>query len=148
MSLSDVAIKRPVFTSMMALCLLVLGSMGACRLGTDVSPDVTCRVVMVTTVYKGAGPGEIETQVTKPLEDSIAGISGIDKMHSWSRENASMIAVQFKLTESLDRAVQEVRDKVSAAQSLLPHDADLPKASRVDIGAPPVLTYAAGAQLS
>src|SRR5712692_7216799 len=148
MSLSDVAIKRPVFTSMMALCLIVLGIMGAKRLGTDLFPDVTFPVVMVTTVYKGAGPGEIETQVTKPLEDSIAGISGIDKMHSWSRENASTIAVQFKLTESLDRATQEVRDKVAQAQSLLPHDADLPKVSRVDIGASPILTYAASASLS
>ncbi|HEX9579402.1 MAG TPA: efflux RND transporter permease subunit [Myxococcales bacterium] len=148
MSLSDVAIKRPVFTSMMALCLIVLGIMGAKRLGTDLFPDVTFPVVMVTTVYKGAGPGEIETQVTKPLEDSIAGISGIDKMHSWSRENASTIAVQFKLTESLDRTTQEVRDKVAQAQSLLPHDADLPKVSRVDIGASPILTYAASANLS
>src|SRR3954462_13739897 len=148
MSLSDVAIRRPVFTSMMALCLIVLGVMGLNRLGTDLFPDVTFPVVMVTTVYKGAGPGEIETQVSKPLEDSIAGISGIDKMHSWSRENASVIAVQFKLTESLDRAVQEVRDKVSLAQSLLPHDADLPKVSRVDISAAPILTYAASAQLS
>src|SRR5260370_17820445 len=148
MSLSDVAIKRPVFTSMMALCLLVLGSMGACRLGTDVSPDVPFRVVMVPTVYKGAGPGEIETQVTKPLEDSIAGISGIDKMHSWSRENASMIAVQFKLTESLDRAVQEVRDKASAAQSLLPHDTDLPKVSRADSVTSPLLAYPPAPDLS
>src|ERR1700693_3198721 len=148
MSLSDVAIRRPVFTSMMALGLIVLGIMGANRLGTDLFPDVTFPVVMVTTVYKGAGPGEIETQVTKPLEDSIAGISGIDKMHSWSRENASTIAVQFKLTESLDRAVQEVRDKVAQAQSSLPHDADLPKVSRVDIGAAPILTYAVSADLS
>src|SRR5262249_13391880 len=77
-----------------------------------------------------------------------AGISGIDKIHSWSRENASMIAVQFKLTESLDRAVQEVRDKVAAAQSLLPHDADLPKVSRVDISASPVLTYAVSADIA
>src|SRR5256885_11377186 len=148
MSISDVAIRRPVFTSMLAVCLIVLGIMGVNRLGTDLFPDVTFPVVMVTTVYKGAGPGEIETQVTKPLEDSIAGISGIDKMHSWSRENASVIAVQFKLTESLDRAVQEVRDKVSLAQGLLPHDADLPKVSRVDIGASPILTYAVNADLS
>src|SRR3954462_12537667 len=148
MSISDVAIKRPVFTSMMALCLVVLGVMGVKRLGTDLFPDVTFPVVMVTTVYRGAGPGEIETQVTKPLEDSIAGISGIDKMHSWSRENASMIAVQFKLTESLDRAVQEVRDKVAQAQSLLPHDADLPKVSRVDVSASPILTYAVSGDLS
>ena len=148
MSLSDVAIRRPVFTSMMALGIIVLGIMGLNRLGTDLYPDVTFPVVMVTTVYKGAGPGEIETQVTKPLEDSIAGISGIDKMHSWSRENASTIAVQFKLTESLDRAVQEVRDKVAQAQSLLPKDSDLPKVSRVDISAAPVLTYAVSGDIS
>src|SRR3954471_3982862 len=148
MSLSDVAIKRPVFTSMMALCLIVLGVMGLNRVGTDLFPDVTFPVVMVSTIYKGAGSGEIETQVSKPLEDSIAGISGIDKMHSWSRENASLIAVQFKLSESLDRAVQEVRDKVSQAQSLLPHDADLPKVSRVDISAAPILTYAVSGDLS
>src|SRR6267142_2942605 len=148
MSISDVAIRRPVFTSMIALCLVVLGIMGVNRLGTDLYPDVTFPVVMVTTVYKGAGPGEIETQVTKPLEDSIAGISGIDKIHSWSRENASTIAVQFKLTESLDRATQEVRDKVAQAQSSLPKDADLPKVSRVDISAAPVLTYAVSADTS
>src|SRR3954470_23876223 len=148
MSLSDVAIKRPVFTSMMALCLIVLGIMGVNRIGTDLFPDVTFPVVMVSTIYKGAGPGEIETQVTKPLEDSIAGISGIDKIHSFSRENASTVMVQFKLSESLDRAVQEVRDKVSGAQYLLPHDADVPKVSRVDIGAAPILTYAVGADLS
>jgi len=147
MSLSDVAIKRPVFTSMMSLCLIVLGVLGLKRLGTDLFPDVTFPVVMVTTVYKGAGSGEVETQVTKPLEDAVSGISGIDKVHSWSRENASTIAVQFKLSESLDRATQEVRDKVAGATSLLPHEADAPKVERVDIGAAPILTYAASADL-
>jgi len=148
MSLSDVAIKRPVFTSMLALCLIVLGVLGLRRLGTDLFPDVTFPVVTITAVYKGAGPGEIETQVVKPLEDAVAGISGIDKIHSWSRENAGVIAVQFKLTESIDRATQEVRDKVSGAASRLPHDADQPKVSRVDIGAAPILTYAASASLT
>ena len=129
MSISDVAIKRPVFTSMMALCLIVLGVLGAKRLGTDLYPDVTFPVVTVTTVYRGAGPGEIETQVVKPIEDAVAGISGIDKIHSWSRENASMIAVQFKLTESLDRAVQEVRDKVALATGKLPRTPTLPSSA-------------------
>lgn len=148
MTLSDVAIKRPVFTGMMSLCLLVLGIMGVRRLGTDLFPDVTFPVVTVTTIYRGAGPGEIETQVVKPIEDAVAGISGIDKMHSWSRENAGMVVIQFKLTESLDRATQEVRDKVASITNLLPHDADAPKVSRVDIGAAPILTYAASAKLS
>ena len=142
MTLSDVAIKRPVFTSMMALCLIVLGIMGYSRLGTDLFPDITFPVVVVTTVYKGAGPGEIESQVVKPIEDAVAAIAGIDKLHSYSRENAGVVIVQFKLTESLDRAVQEVRDKVSNAVSKLPKQAELPIVSRVDIGASPILTYA------
>src|SRR5256885_15113987 len=147
MSLSDVAIKRPVFTSMMSVCLLVLGVMGLKRLGPDLSPDVSFPVVTVTTVYRGAGPGEIENQVVKPIEDAVAGISGIDKIHSFSRENAGVVLVQFKLSENLDRAVQEVRDKVALATAKLPKDADAPVISRVDIGAAPILTYAASAKL-
>src|SRR5207245_759749 len=147
MSLSDVAIKRPVFTSMMSVCLLVLGVMGLKRLGTDLFPDVSFPVVTVTTVYRGAGPGEIENQVVKPIEDAVAGISGIDKIHSFSRENAGVVFAQFKLSESLDRAVQEVRDKVAGVAGKLPHEADAPVISRVDIGATPILTYAVSAQL-
>jgi len=147
MSLSDVAIKRPVFTSMMSVCLLVLGLMGLKRLGTDLFPDVSFPVVTVTTVYRGAGPGEIENQVVKPIEDAVAGISGIDKIHSFSRENAGVVLVQFKLSENLDRAVQEVRDKVASVTSKLPKDADAPLISRVDVGAAPILTYAMSSSL-
>ena len=148
MSISEVAIRRPVFTSMLALLLIVLGALGFKRLGTDLFPDVTFPVVIVSSVYRGAGPGEVETQVVKPLEDAVAGISGIDKIHSFSRENAGVVIVQFKLSESLDRATQEVRDKVSGVVSKLPKDADAPVVSRVDIGAAPVLTYAVSADLS
>src|SRR5574341_426651 len=147
MTLSDVAIKRPVFTGMMSLCLVVLGVLGVKRLGTDLYPDVTFPVVVVSTVYRGAGPGEIESQVVKPIEDAVAGISGIDKIHSWSRENLATVTAQFKLSESLDRAVQEVRDKVAGVAGKLPREADAPVVSRVDIGATPILTYAVSAQL-
>ena len=143
MSLSEVAIRRPVFTSMLSLLLIVLGVLGFKRLGTDLFPDVTFPVVTVVTVYRGAGPGEVETQVVKVIEDAVAGISGIDKIHSWSRENAGVVMVQFKLTESLERSAQEVRDKVAAVVSKLPKDADAPVVNRVDIGAAPVLSYAA-----
>lgn len=147
MSLSDVAIKRPVFTSMLSLCLLVLGLLGFKRLGTDLFPDVTFPIVTVSTVYRGAGPGEVETQVVKPLEDAVAGISGIDKIHSFSRENAGVVVVQFKLTENIERAAQEVRDKVSAASSKLPKGADAPVVTRIDVGAAPILTYAVSGDL-
>lgn len=148
MSLSDLAIRRPVFTAMVSLCLLVLGIMGLKRLGTDLYPDVSFPFVTVQVVYKGAGPGEIETQIVKPIEDAVAGISGVDKTHSFSRESAAMIFVQFKLGENLDRAVQEVRDKVAGVAGKLPRDADPPVVSRFDVGAQPVLTYAASANLS
>jgi hydrophobe/amphiphile efflux-1 (HAE1) family protein len=146
MLLSDVSIRRPVFTAMLSLCLIVLGVMGYTRLGTDLYPDVSIPVVVASTVYKGAGPGEIETQVIKPIEDAVAGISGVEKIHSYSRENVGVVVVQFKLSANLDRAVQEVRDKVSGIANRLPQEADAPVVGRVDISAVPILTYAASAQ--
>ncbi len=146
MLLSDVSIRRPVFTAMLSICLIVLGVMGYSRLGTDLYPNVSFPVVVVTTLYKGAGPGEIETQVIKPIEDAVAGISGVDKIHSWSRENLATVVVQFKLSADLDRSVQEVRDKVASVANRLPQDADAPVVGRVDVSAVPVLTYAASAQ--
>ncbi|HET9450736.1 MAG TPA: efflux RND transporter permease subunit, partial [Aggregicoccus sp.] len=147
MLLSDISIKRPVFTAMVSLLLIVLGVMGFNRLGTDLYPDVSFPVVLVNTVYRGAGPGEIETQVVKPIEDAVAGISGVDKIHSFSRENLGTVIVQFKLTADLDRSVQEVRDKVAGIAGQLPRDADSPVVGRVDLSATPILTYAASAQL-
>ena len=146
MLLSDVSIRRPVFTAMLSLCLIVLGVMGYNRLGTDLYPDISIPVVVVNTLYKGAGPGEIETQVIKPVEDAVAGISGVDKIHSFSRENVGTVIVQFKLSANLDRAVQEVRDKVSGVSNRLPRDADKPVVGRVDISAVAVLTSAASAR--
>ena len=85
MLLSDVSIRRPVFTAMMSLCLIVLGRDGRSAAWAPTSSRTSSfPVVIVTTVYKGAGPGEIETQVIKPLEDAVAGISGVDKIHSFS----------------------------------------------------------------
>jgi hydrophobe/amphiphile efflux-1 (HAE1) family protein len=147
MLLSDVSIRRPVFTAMLSLCLIVLGLMGLGRLGTDLYPDVSFPVVIINTVYKGAGPGEIETQVVKPLEDAVAGISGVDRIHSFSRENVGLVFVQFTLSTHLDRAVQDVRDKVAGAANKLPQDADAPVVGRVDLSATPILTYAVSAQL-
>jgi len=147
MLLSDVSIRRPVFTAMMSFCLIVLGLMGLGRLGTDLYPDVSFPVVVVNTVYRGAGPGEIETQVVKPIEDAVAGISGVDKIHSFSRENLGTVVVQFKLTTPLDTAVQDVRDKVAGVTNKLPQDADAPVIGRVDLGATPILTYAVSARL-
>lgn len=147
MTLSDLSIKRPVFTTMMSLLLVVLGIIGLTRLGTDLFPDVALPFVAVTTVYQGAGPAEVETQVVKPIEDALAGISGIDNITSVARENVGVVFAQFKMTMPLDRALDEVRDKVSGAQGLLPKEAEVPQVARIDLGASPVVTYAVAAEL-
>jgi hydrophobe/amphiphile efflux-1 (HAE1) family protein len=146
MTLSDLSIKRPVLTTMMSLLIIVLGLLGVTRLGTDLFPDVSFPFVAITTIYRGAGPQEIEAQVNKPLEDAVAGIQGVDNIQSFSRENIGVVFVQFKLSVPLDRAVQEVRDKVAGVTNL-PRDADQPKVSRIDIGATPIMTYAAKSDL-
>ena len=146
MTLSDLSIKRPVLTTMMSLLIIVLGLLGVSRLGTDLFPDVSFPFVAITTIYRGAGPSEIEAQVNKPLEDAVAGIQGVDTIQSFSRENVGLVFVQFKLSVPIDRAVQEVRDKVGSV-STLPRDVTAPKVSRIDIGAAPILTYAVNADM-
>ena len=96
-------------------------------------------------MYRGAGPGEIETQVVKPIEDAVAGISGVDKIHSFSRENLCTVVVQFKLTANLDRSVQEVRG-VAGIAGKLPRDADSPVVGRGPVRPPssPTRRRAAG----
>jgi HAE1 family hydrophobic/amphiphilic exporter-1 len=146
MTLSDVSIRRPVFTTMLAVLLVVLGLLGLRSLGTDLFPDVSFPFVAVTVVYRGAGPSEIERQVVKPIEDAVAGISGVEAIQSFSRENVGLVFVQFKLSVPVDRAVQEVRDKVAGVQNL-PREAEVPKVSRIDIGAQPILTYVVNADV-
>ncbi|MCL2178612.1 MAG: efflux RND transporter permease subunit [Proteobacteria bacterium] len=147
MTLSDLSIKRPVFTVMMSMSLIVLGVLGLSRLGTDLFPDLSIPVVTVQTIYRGAGPSEIETQVMKPIEDAIAGISGVDSLHSYSRENAGIIVAQFAFNKNVEEAVQDVRDKVANIAHILPSDMDPARVSRVDLGAIPVITYALSSNL-
>ncbi|MBK7863497.1 MAG: efflux RND transporter permease subunit [Archangiaceae bacterium] len=147
MNLSDVSIRRPVFTTMMSVFLVVLGIVGVRRLGTDLFPDVSFPFVTITCVYPGAGPSEIETQVIKPIEDSISGINGIETVQSFSRDNFGLVFAQFSLSASLDRSTQDVRDKVGAITNLLPKDAQAPRVLAIDIQASPVVTYAVSANM-
>ena len=141
MNLSAIAIKRPVFTVMVTTALLVLGLMGLSRLGTDLFPDVAFPVVAVNVVYPGASPGEVETQVTKRIEDAVVSINGVDRVRSFSRESLSTIVVQFKLSTDIKDAAREVDERVSQVKFLLPKEAEEPRTSRIDVGASPILTY-------
>ncbi|ACL66120.1 acriflavin resistance protein [Anaeromyxobacter dehalogenans 2CP-1] len=143
MTLSDVAIRRPVFTAMMSVTLVVLGLLGLRRLGTDLYPDVSMPFVTVTTTYPGASPSDVEETVTRPIEDAVSSIAGIDKVFSSSREDVSLVFIEFELSVPLGEAVQNVRDKVGVAQGELPLGARAPVIAQYDVAAQPVLVFSA-----
>jgi hydrophobic/amphiphilic exporter-1 (mainly G- bacteria), HAE1 family len=141
MNLSAIAIRRPVFTAMIAVAILVLGLMGFRRLGSDLFPDVAFPAVVVTVPYPGASPAEVESLVTKPLEDSVISLNGIDRVRSFSREGSGVVFVMFHLGVDVAEAASEVRERVSQVRYRLPEETREPIIQRFDVSAAPVLTY-------
>lgn len=147
MNISDIAIRRPVFTTMVTLGLVALGAMAFLRLDTDMYPDVTLPLVSVQVIYPGASPEDIERQVIKPLEESVVAINHLDYVQSISRDSMGQLFLVFKLEADFDKAANDVRDKVSAIRNKLPDEVEEPVIQKFDIGAAPVLVYTAHANL-
>lgn len=141
MNISAIAIRRPVFTVMVMVAVLVLGFVGYRKLGTDLFPDISFPVVVVTVPYPGASPNEVENLVTKPVEDAVISLNGIDRVRSFSREGASQTMVIFKLGVDLPDAATEVRERISQIRYKFPTDAKEPTIARFDVAASPILTY-------
>ncbi|MEZ4450306.1 MAG: efflux RND transporter permease subunit [Nannocystaceae bacterium] len=142
MTLSEICVRRPVFTLMMILACVTFGLLSFGTLGVDQYPDVEIPVVTVTTTLRGASPEEVETQVTKRIEDAVSTAEGIDELRSTSLEGVSVVTVNFLLDRDRDQATQDVRDKVAAAVRDLPEGTDPPVVTRFDTTAIPVLTLA------
>lgn len=141
MNISAIAIKRPVFTVMVTAALMVLGLMGLARLGTDLFPDVAFPVVVVNVPYPGASPREVEQLVTKPIEDAVVSLNGIDRLKTTSREGLSTTVILFKLGVDLQDAATQVRERVAQTRYKLPTEVKEPSVARFDVGAAPVITY-------
>lgn len=137
--LADLCIKRPVFATMLILALVVVGLNSYRQLGVDYFPKVEFPYVSVTTTLRGASPEEVESQVTKPLEEALNTISGIDELNSTSAEGISLVVIGFVLEKDDEVAAQEVRDKISTVLSQLPRDADTPLVEKLATDAAPVL---------
>ena len=140
MILADVCVRRPVFATMLIGVLVVAGWFSYQSLTLELMPKVEMPVVTVTTTLPGAGPEEIEAQVTKIVEEAINTVSGIDELRSITREGLSQVIVQFVLEKDLGIAAQEVRDKVATVLADLPVDADPPIVEKFDIDATPIAT--------
>ncbi len=139
MSLASVSINRPVLAIVMSLVIVIFGLVGFNLLGIREYPSVDPPIITVATVYNGANADIIESQITEPLEESINGIDGIKTLTSASRDGRSSITVEFELGAQLERAANDVRDRVSRAQRQLPPDADPPIVSKADANSWPII---------
>ena len=142
MQLAEVSIRRPVFATVLSLLILLIGAVSYTRLAVREYPKIDEPVVTVSVRYAGASAEVIETQVTKPLEDSIAGIDAVDVLTSISRPEQAQISVRFRLEKDADTAAAEVRDRVSRVRNRLPQAIDEPVIAKVEADAFPVIWLA------
>ncbi|MDR0996089.1 MAG: efflux RND transporter permease subunit [Zoogloeaceae bacterium] len=140
MRLSSLCIDRPVFATVLSLAVMLLGLVSYGRLSVREYPKIDEPIVTVTTNYRGASAEIIESQITRPLEDSLAGIEGIEVLSSVSRSERSQVSVRFKIERDPDSAASDVRDRVSRARGKLPDDlTDEPIIAKVEADADPII---------
>ncbi|NCX63590.1 MAG: efflux RND transporter permease subunit [Betaproteobacteria bacterium] len=137
MNLPELCIRRPVFATVLSLLVLLLGIVSYDRLPVREYPKIEEPVVTVETKYLGASAEIVESAVTKIIEDSIAGIEGVDVLTSISRAETSQITARFRLDREPDGAAADVRDRVSRVRSRLPQGIDEPVVAKVDADANP-----------
>jgi HAE1 family hydrophobic/amphiphilic exporter-1 len=140
--LAEICIRRPVFATMLIMALVVLGIASYLKLGVDQFPKIEFPIVTVTTTLRGAAPEEVESQLSKRIEEAVNTISGIDDLRSNSAEGISIVNIQFVLDKDPDVAAQEVRDKINSIVAQLPKDADAPVVEKFATDAAPILTIA------
>ena len=140
--MSEMSIRRPVLASVMSLLIVLVGAVSFKQLSVREYPRIDEPVVTVSTRLVGASSEVIESQITKPLEDSIAGIDGVDILTSISRSEQSQITVRFKLSKPPEAAAADVRDRVGRVRGRLPESADEPVVSKVEADAQPVIWLA------
>ncbi len=140
--LSAMAIRRPVFTTMIMLGLVVMGLFSLRQLAIDQFPDVDIPVVTVQTVYPGASPETIEREVTKRLEEAFNPVEGVDRITSISLEGVSQVIVEFDLGHETEQGAQDLRSKIDGIRRNLPADIETPVVQKFDPSATPILSLA------
>ncbi|MBD2387805.1 efflux RND transporter permease subunit [Cylindrospermum sp. FACHB-282] len=141
-NISAWAIKKPVPTIVIFLILTVIGWFSFVSLGIDINPNIDVPTVTVTVTQQGAGPAELESQVTKKVEDAVAGLGNIDNMTSTVTDGNSRTVINFILGTDSDRATNDVRNAVSQIRQNLPQEINEPIIQRLEFAGGPVITYA------
>jgi len=139
MFLSKIAINKPIMATMGLLVFIIFGLISYTKLNINQMPEVEIPFVTVMTVYPGAGPKEIELQVSKKIEDAAATVSEIKRIESYSLDAVSIVMIEFNLGKDVNIANQEVKDKIDAIINQLPSDAERPIVQKVDLQAFPII---------
>ncbi len=146
MFLAELCVKRPVFTTMLIMALVVMGWFSYERLGLDLLPKIDRPTITITTRLAGASPEEMETQITKPIEEVVNTINGLEELRSSTSEGNSRVTAVFALERDPDVAAQDVRDKISTILAKFPKDTDPPIVEKFDPDAAPVLAIVVSAR--
>lgn len=146
MKLSELSIRRPVFTIVMSLAIVLLGIISFSRLPVREYPETDPPIVSVTTLYRGASANVVETEITDVLEEQFSTIESVKTITSSSREQGSVITIEFEQKRNVDEAANDVRDRVSRVRGALPREADDPIVAKVDINAQPIIWIAVGSE--
>jgi hydrophobic/amphiphilic exporter-1 (mainly G- bacteria), HAE1 family len=139
MSLSDLAIKRPIFTTMIILAIMAVGFVSFTRLPIDLMPDITFPTLNVSTSYENTGPEEIEQIITRPIEDALSAVPGVEEVFSVSSEGNSNVRVMFSWGTDLNAAADDVRERLDRVISRLPDDVTRPTLRKFDPAQRPIL---------
>ncbi len=139
MFLAKISINRPIMVTMGILVLMIFGAIAYTTLNLNRTPEVDIPFITIQTIYPGAGPKEIETQISKKIEDAVATVSEIKRIESYSLDGVSIVMIEFNLSKDVDVASQEVKDKIDVIINELPDDAEDPITEKFDFSAEPIV---------
>src|SRR3712207_3585953 len=143
LNISAWAIRKPIPSIVLFIVLMILGLFSFQNMSITRFPNIDFPLVSVTVTQAGAAPSELQNQVTKRVEDAIAGINGVKHITSTIAEGVSTTTIEFRLEVNSDRAVNDVKDAVAKIRADLPRTIDEPITQRVEIAGLPIVTYAA-----
>jgi HAE1 family hydrophobic/amphiphilic exporter-1 len=148
MNLPELGVKRPVTTFAVFTVILILGFVSLSMLGIDLMPDITLPAISITTVYPGAGPEDVETRISKVIEDAVSTVPNVDRVTSISQENISAVIVYFSWGTNIDNASMDVRDAMGFINPFMPDDAQDPLIFKFDASTMPILFLGISAEES
>jgi HAE1 family hydrophobic/amphiphilic exporter-1 len=142
MNLPEFSVKRKITITMLILIIVLCGIISFFKLGLDLLPELEYPLVTVITRYSGVAGEDIEELITKPIEEAVSTVKNVKSIRSFSQEGYSFVNVEFEWGTNLDLAAQDIRDKISLIEMLLPEEADSPMVVKFDPSEMPVLVYA------